>query len=376
MKHPERAYAAVDLECIRHNIREVGAHISSGTRIMAVIKADGYGHGAIPIARALAEEEKIWGYAVATMDEALEITALGIGKPVLILGYCFPVSYEDAIREGIRIALFDEESAAVLSENAIRMGKKAFVHIKVDTGMGRIGIRPDEEGLAFVKRVSQLPGIEIEGIFTHFARADEADKTNALEQLKRYKTFTDAVKEAGVHIPCRHCANSAAILEMEDTDYEIVRSGIITYGMAPSSEVSFSGLDLKPALSIRSCVIYVKDVPEGMPISYGGTYVTPSKRRIATVSIGYADGYPRSLSGKGTVLIRGQRAKVVGRVCMDQMMVDVTDIPGVCTGDMVTIVGRDGKECITMEEFAEESGRINYEAVCDIGKRVPRVYPS
>lgn len=342
---------------------------------MAVIKADGYGHGAEKIALAVADMDEIWGYAVATATEALEITALGTGKPVLILGYCYAEDYAAMIENDIRFTLFDESSLVVMEGVAASLHKKAYVHIKLDTGMGRIGIRPDESGLDFVRRVAKQPHIEIEGLFTHFARADESDLTSAKEQLRKYREFSERLTEEGIHVTARHCANSAAILCMEDTDYDIVRAGIILYGMMPSDEVDAGDVKLTPAMEIKSRVTYVKEVPAGTPISYGGTYVTDRVSRIATVSIGYADGYPRSLSNKGIVLICGQRCPVVGRVCMDQMMVDVTDLElAVQPGTEVTIVGHDGDEYISMEEFAELSGRINYEAVCDIGKRVPRIY--
>ncbi len=372
----ERAYAAVSLENIRNNVRQISSHIAPGTKIMAVIKADGYGHGAEKIALAVADMEEIWGYAVATATEALEITALGTGKPVLILGYCYAEDYAAMIENDIRFTLFDESSLVVMEGVAASLNKKAYVHIKLDTGMGRIGIRPDDSGLDFVRRVAKQKHIVIEGLFTHFARADESDLTSAKEQLRRYRDFSERLKQEDIPVTARHCANSAAILCMEDTDYDIVRAGIILYGMMPSDEVSAGKVKLTPAMEIRSRVTFVKEVPAGTPISYGGTYVTKRVSRIATVSIGYADGYPRSLSNKGIVLICGKRCPVVGRVCMDQMMVDVTDLEwAVQPGTEVTIVGHDGDEYISMEEFAELSGRINYEAVCDIGKRVPRIYP-
>ncbi len=378
MLHQERVYASVNLDNIRYNIRQIREHIPKKTKIMAVIKADGYGHGAVRIAQELAAVDSVWGYAVATIDEALEIIEQGIGKPVLILGYSFPITLPLAVEYGIRVTLFDLDSAKYLSELVQRFGKKAFVHIKLDTGMGRIGIKPDDEGVAFVKEVAALPGIEIEGLFTHFARADEADKSFANAQFDRFDRFAQLLEFEGIHIPIKHCANSAGIMEMRKTYMDLVRSGIITYGLLPSDEVDPLQIHLRPAMEIKSSVIFVKTVDPGTAISYGGTFTTQRKSRIATVSIGYADGYPRCLSGKGEVLIRGQRFPVVGRVCMDQMMIDVTDADpkqgAIVVGDSVTIVGRDGEECITMDDFAASSGRINYEAVCDIGKRVPRIY--
>ncbi len=372
--HEERVYAAVDLSNIRHNIAEIYRHTKGCSRIMAVIKADGYGHGAKRIAEALLNADEVFGFAVATIDEALELSAMPVKKPVLILGYCFPSGYREAVENDIRLTIFDRKSAEQLNAAAAGLDKKAKIHIKLDTGMGRIGIKPDSEGRELVRDIAGLENIEIEGIFTHFARADEADKSYANKQLQVFKDFVESLRDFGIEIPYPHCANSAAIMEMPDTWFKLVRSGIITYGMMPSDEVKAGDLNLKPAMEIRSSVIFVKDVPAGTAISYGGTFVTNAPSRIATVSVGYADGYPRSLSGKGEVLIRGHRYRVAGRVCMDQMMVDITGNTDIEAGDPVTIVGRDGDDEISMEEFAAMSGRINYEAVCDIGKRVPRVY--
>ena len=318
--------------------------------------------------------DAVWGYAVATIDEALEIIEQGIGKPVLILGYTLPSTIPLAVEYGIRVTLFDMESAKMLSETAVRSKKPALVHIKLDTGMGRIGIKPDDEGLGFVKDVMGLPGIRVEGIFTHFARADETDKEPAKQQFERFTGFVDRLKAMGIEIPLNHCANSASIMELPYTHLDLVRSGIITYGLLPSDEVDPARIKIKPAMEIKTSVIHVKNVAEGTPISYGGTFITRRPSRIATLSVGYADGYPRCLSDKGCVLIYGKRYPVVGRVCMDQMMVDVTGNEDIRPGDLATLVGIDGDEQITMEEFASLSGRINYEAVCDIGKRVPRVY--
>ncbi|MBR3525421.1 MAG: alanine racemase [Lachnospiraceae bacterium] len=374
MLHQERVFATVNLDHIHYNIRRIRERIPKHCKIMAVIKADGYGHGAVRIAQELSGVDAVWGYAVATIDEALEIIEQGIGKPVLILGYTFPSTIPLAVEYGIRLTLFDMDSARLLNETAERSGKKAKVHIKLDTGMGRIGIQPDESGMEFVREVAALPGVEMEGIFTHFARADETDKTSAREQYARYSRFCDRLESEGIRIPLKHCANSAAIMEMKETHLNLVRSGIITYGLRPSEEVDLSGMKLKPAMEIKASVIHVKEVPAGTPISYGGCFVTERPSRIATLSVGYADGYPRCLSDKGSVLLHGKRFPVVGRVCMDQMMVDVTDADDVRQGELATLVGQDGDECITMDEFAESSQRINYEAVCDIGKRVPRVY--
>ena len=374
MLNTERVSATVNLNSIRYNIEQVSKRIAKGTGIMAVIKADGYGHGAVAVARTLAGMDSVWGYAVATIDEAMEIVHIGCEKPILILGYVPPSMYGLAVTNGIRIPVFDLHSASKINAVAGQLGMKCKVHIKVDTGMGRIGIEPSDRGLEFVRQVSLMGNLEIEGIFTHFARADEKDKENALHQAKLFKDFTAKLEDEGIHIPLKHCSNSAAIIDMPDLHMDIVRSGIITYGLWPSDEVDKHNIDLKPAMEIKSAVIYIKDIEKGTPVSYGGTYVAKKTTRVATVSIGYADGFPRSLSNKGIVLIKGKRYHVIGRVCMDQLMVDIEMNDEISVGDVVTIVGRDGDEEITMDEFAALSDRINYEAVCDIGKRVPRVY--
>lgn len=374
MLNTERVSATVNLNSIRYNIEQVSKRIAKGTGIMAVIKADGYGHGAVAVARTLAGMDSVWGYAVATIDEAMEIVHIGCEKPILILGYVPPSMYGLAVTNGIRIPVFDLHSASKINAVAGQLGMKCKVHIKVDTGMGRIGIEPSDRGLEFVRQVSLMGNLEIEGIFTHFARADEKDKENALHQAKLFKDFTAKLEDEGIHIPLKHCSNSAAIIDMPDLHMDIVRSGIITYGLWPSDEVDKHNIDLKPAMEIKSAVIYIKDIEKGTPLSYGGTYVAEKTTRVATISIGYADGFPRSLSNKGIVLIKGKRYHVIGRVCMDQLMVDIEMNDEISVGDVVTIVGRDGDEEITMDEFAALSDRINYEAVCDIGKRVPRVY--
>ncbi len=373
----KRGYALIDLDAVKNNTDVMFDAISPGTKMILVIKTDGYGHGSIPIARKYDADERVWGYAVACPEEAYDLRDAGLNKPVLILGYTFDYAYDDMVRLGIRPAVFREDMLRALSAAAVRQGTVAPVHIKVDTGMSRIGIRPDDEGLAFVRLAAGMPGIEVEGIFTHFARADEADKKYAYGQLDAFKEFTGRVRdELGIDIPYKHCSNSAGIMELPEANMDIVRAGITLYGLWPSYEVDKSRLPIRPVMSLRSHIVYIKEVCAGTQISYGGTYVADGTRRIATVPIGYGDGYPRQLSNRGEVIIRGRRAPITGRVCMDQFMVDVTDIPGVSEGDMVTLIGRDGDECISMEELGEISGRFNYELACDIGKRIPRVYVS
>lgn len=367
------------MDAVLFNIEAVKQRLAPDTKIMAVIKTDGYGHGALPIAEMLERDDRVWGYAVATAEEALELREGGIRKSILILGYTFPHSFEALIREEVCLTVYMYETARQLSEQAVTLGKKCRVHIKVDTGMSRIGIEPGEEGIALVKEIAALPGLETEGIFTHFATADEADQSKAYAQLEAFGAFAAAVEERTGHtIPIKHCANSAAIVEMPEACMDLVRAGIILYGLWPSDEVEQAGhIRLRPALSLKSRIVYVKTVPSNREISYGGTFTTTRDTRVATVCLGYGDGYPRSLSNAGYVLVNGQKAPILGRVCMDQLMIDITDISGTASvGDVVTLIGRDGEEEITMEALGALSGRFNYELACDIGKRVPRIYHS
>lgn len=370
-----RGYVTVNLDAIVSNMRHMKANLAEQTKVMGVIKTDGYGHGAVPIARQLENLDFVFGYAVATPEEAGLLRGAGIKKPILILGYTFPYCYEKLVEEQIRPAVFRYDALSALGETAARMGKTLPVHIKVDTGMNRIGIRPDETGLAFVQKALETPGITVEGIFTHFARADETDKTAAKQQLVKFQNFCKEIQEKlGIRIPIQHCSNSAGIVEMRDANMDMVRAGITLYGLWPSDEVRQDIVELTPALSWYTHISYIKEVEPGNAVSYGGTYTVEKPMRIATIPVGYGDGYPRGLSNKGYVLINGKGAPILGRVCMDQFMVDVTQIPEAKEGALVTLIGRDGEEQITMEELGDLSGRFNYELACDIGKRIPRVY--
>ena len=376
----QRVYAEVRLDAVISNMDNMKVNIAPKTKMIAVIKTDGYGHGAIPIARELEGLDYLFGFAVATAEEALILRHVGIKKPILILGYTFPYSYEKLIEEEVRMAVFREDTLKELSEAAARLSergirKNAKVHIKVDTGMSRIGVRSDEKGLEFVKRTFETEGIEVEGIFTHFARADESDKTAAKKQLTEFREFIGQIEEkTGRKIPVKHCSNSAGIVEMPDANMDVVRAGITLYGLWPSNQVRKDIVKLSPALSLYSHIVYIKEIEAGTAVSYGGTYVADRVRRVATIPVGYGDGYPRGLSGKGHILIHGKKAPILGRVCMDQFMVDVTEIPEAAMGDRVTLIGREGQQEITMELLGELSGRFNYELACDITKRVPRVY--
>lgn len=377
MKHYDRAWAEIDLDALLFNIESIREKIGKDTKIIAVIKTDGYGHGAEQIARVLEREQQVWGYAVATAEEAFSLRENGIQKPILVLGYTFPYSYERFAKEEIRSTVFTLDTAKELSGIAVKTGKNCIVHLKIDTGMTRIGINPDAEGLALIRQICVLPGLKIEGIFTHFATADEIDKTRTYHQMELFQEFAKQVEqETKQKIPMKHCSNSAGIVEMPEANMDAVRAGIILYGLWPSDTVQADHrIQLKPMLRLKSRVVYVKTVPKGQEISYGGTYTTTRDTRVATICIGYGDGYPRSLSNVGFVLLQGQRVPILGRVCMDQFMVDVTDLNlPVRVGDTVTLIGEEGDACITMEELGALSGRFNYELACDIGKRIPRIY--
>ena len=373
MRPYSRVYATVNLDAVASNMRSMRDNLPASTLIMGSVKADGYGHGSVPVAKTI--EPYVFGYAVATIDEGIILRRHGINKTILILGVTHESRYEDLLRYDIRTAMFQYEKAKKLSDLALKQGKKAVVHLALDTGMSRIGMKADRKHAKEAAAIAALEGIEVEGLFTHFARADETDKSAYEEQYRRYKEFLGYLKELGVKIPIRHCSNSAGIVEsLESNHMDMVRAGIAIYGMYPSDEVDHNSVKLTPAMEIKSCITYIKEIEAGTAVSYGGTFVADHTMKVATIPVGYGDGYVRSLSGKGDVLIHGKRAAILGRICMDQFMVDVTDIPDVQEDDEVTLLGSDGAECITMEELAEKSGGFHYEMICDIGKRIPRVY--
>ena len=319
-------------------------------------------------------EDYIWGFAVATMTEAMILRKNQITKPVLILGYTFEEDYEDLIRYEIRPVVFKLDMAKELSQTAVQLKKTLSIHIGLDTGMSRIGFSDTEESIKTIREIASLPGIKIEGMFTHFAKADELDKAPANRQFERYMHFAHRLEEAGVAIPLKHVSNSAALMELADMNLDLVRAGISIYGIYPSEEVSRDSMKLTPAMSLHSRIVYIKEIETGTQISYGGTFTAPHPMRIATIPVGYGDGYPRMLSNKGYVLIHEKRARILGRICMDQFMVDVTDIPEAQELDEVILVGRQGNEEITVDELGDLCGRFSYEFICDIGKRVPRIY--
>ena len=368
-----RCYAEISLEAIGHNIREVKKRLPEGVKLLGVVKANAYGHGAVPVASYL--ENQVDYFATATIEEAVELRENGISAPILILGYVSPSQYGDLVEYDITQTIDSYAQALALEKEAARQNRKAKAHLAVDTGMTRIGFQVTEHDADEAAKIADLPHIELEGMFTHFSCADQEDKTYCSMQMEKYDKMTALLAERGVTIPLRHICNSAGIMEFDDHRFEMVRSGIITYGIYPSEEVKKERLDLIPALSWKSHVIHVKEVGPGIGVSYGATYVTEKPMtRIATVSAGYADGYPRALSNQGCVLIHGKKAPIIGRICMDQMMVDVTDIPDVQVEDVVTLGGTDGDETITIEEIANPAARFDYEMLCDISSRVTRVY--
>lgn len=374
MKKYSRVCARVNLDAIEYNMEMMRRNLHPDTKMIAVVKTDAYGHGAVQVGRILEPKDYVWGYAVATADEALFMREHDLMKPVLVLGCVFPEQRRDMIERNIRVTCYTEEMAQNLSNLAVEMGKKAYVHIKLDTGMGRLGFLINEESAEVIQRIAAMPNLVMEGMYTHFAKADETDKTFTQKQIEKYQWMRKALTDRGVNFEFYHCSNSAGIIDMKEANMDLARAGISTYGMYPSEEVVKENVPLQPAMELISHVTHVKWVEKGSTISYGATYVADSPRKIATIPVGYGDGYPRSLSNKGSVLIHGKRAPICGRICMDQFMVDVTDIEDVKFGDRVVLVGYDGEEHIPVDELSDLSGRFNYEFVCCLSKRIPREY--
>jgi len=366
-------WAEISLLDIVHNYREVRRLVGSQVRVMAIVKANAYGHGAVEVARALVEAGADC-FGVAILNEAVQLREAGIEGPILILGWTPTEDYVRALNYGITLTIYSLEEAQVLSRKAIESQKKATVHLKIDTGMGRIGLATDQETVKTVQQILSLPGLEVEGIFTHLAKADEKDKAFTSRQLGLFQDFIVQVEtKSGYRFPLRHAANSAAIIDHPESYFDMVRPGIMLYGLNPSTDVQLSRVELRQAISLKAKISHIKTVPGGTPISYGGTYLTRKDEVIASLPIGYADGYSRLLSGKGKVLWQGKQAPIVGRVCMDQTMFKASGLD-VHKGDIVTLIGKDGDNYLSVDELAQEMGTINYEVVCMISARVPRVY--
>lgn len=366
-----RSFAKIDLDAIAGNFDALKTRVKPGVKVCSVVKADGYGHGSVPVARTL--EPKTDFFAVAALEEGLTLREAGIKKPILVLSYTSEKLYKVMIEQDITPTIFNYKEAETLSGLAVSMGVVKKIHVAVDTGMSRIGFQVNEESADTVKAITDLPGVEVEGLFSHYAKADCFDKTSANSQTEKYDRFVAMLAERNVQIPIKHICNSAGIIEF-DKQYDMVRMGISLYGMYPSDEVDKTRVALTPAMEVISHVIHVKDVEPGTGIGYGHVYVATEKRRIATVSIGYADGYNRCLTNKGWVIIHGKKAPITGKVCMDQIMVDVTDIPDVQVGDHAVIMGKMGDEELSAETLGDLCYSFDYEVVCTFLPRVKRIY--
>ncbi len=366
-------WAEINLDVLADNMREI-RRVSTSEDIIAIIKADGYGHGAVDIAPVLLENGAN-RFGVAIVTEAIELRKNGINVPIMILGFTPPTLYGSILDYDIEQTIYTYSDAEALSEVAVHANKIAKIHIAVDTGMGRIGFLPYEESALEVYKISKLPNVEIVGLFTHFSCSDDFDKTYSLLQVKRYNEFNEKLLELGVNIPIKHLSNSAAVLDLPTVHYNAVRPGIILYGYYPSQEVAMEKVKVKPVMSIKANIVHVKTLGKGEYISYGRTFITERESVIATLPIGYADGFTRLLFEKAKVIVGGKLAPVVGRICMDQCMIDITDIQGVKVGDEVILIGEDEyNNVITADDIANKLGTISYEVVCAVSKRVPRVY--
>ncbi|WP_294848218.1 alanine racemase [uncultured Eubacterium sp.] len=366
-----RTQAKIDLDAVEYNYNNTRAKLPQGCKLLGVIKADAYGHGAVELARFL--ENKCDFFGVACIEEAVELKKAGIKTPILILGYVAPAFYDLVVKYDIRIPVFSYDTAKALSDEAVKQGKTVPFHFCIDTGMSRIGFQVNEESADICKEICALPNIEAEGLFSHFATADESDLTKALAQREKYKKFVELLESRGIQIPIKHLNNSAGIMNFDEY-FDMCRMGIILYGLYPSEEVDKSLLDIKPVMSWLTHISHIKTIEAGREVSYGGTFKTTEPRVIATIPVGYADGYPRCLSNKGRVIINGQYAPIVGRVCMDQFMVDVTDVDGAELDSIVTLVGKDGDAELSMEEVSNAAYSFNYELPCRVARRVPRTY--
>lgn len=367
------AWAEIDLDNLAHNMREVRRIVREDISVMAVVKANAYGHGSIETSKVFLKNGACY-LAVATLGEAIELRRAGINAPILILGYIKNSQHHIAVEEDITETIYNMESAKFLSDAAVKLKRKAKVHIKIDSGMGRIGFRPDEKSIEEIVNIAKLPNIEVEGIFTHFAKADELDKTFTIEQYEKFQWIIKELENKGLNIPIKHASNSAAIIDLPEYNLNMVRGGIMLYGLYPSDEVIKEEVKLKPAMTLKAEISNIKVVPKGTGISYGQIFVTERESKIATIPIGYADGFTRLLTSKSEVAIKGQRVPVVGKICMDQSMIDVTDVENVHIGDEVILFGDGSFGSPHIDEVAKTLGTISYEVLCMVGRRVPRVY--
>ncbi len=370
---PRPAWLEIDLGVLSQNMREVRRITSLKAKIMAVVKANAYGHGAERVAEVLLANgaDRL---GVATLGEGIILRDTGIKAPIMVLGHVPKGHVDMALAYDINQTVYGYEAALAISEKAKKQGKTAVIHIKLDTGMGRIGFLPGAKGVEQVCKIMQLPSLYVEGIYTHFPKADSIDKSFTLNQCRLFDEFVAQVEERGHKFALRHVANSAALVDMPQTHYDMVRPGIILFGHYPSDEVDHNKINIASAMTLKAVVSHVKWVPKGASISYECAYVTDEPSLIASLPLGYGDGYSRRFSNYGQVLIRGKRFPVVGRVCMDQMMVNVTGLSDLQVGEEVVIIGSQGDESITVEEIAAAEGTINYEIMCMLSERLPRIY--
>lgn len=365
-----RTHLKINLDNLEYNYNNVRAKLPEGVKLLGVIKANAYGHGAVEFGRFLDGRCDFFG--VACIEEAIELKKAEIKTPVLILGRVFPDDYESVVKYDIRIPIFSLDDAIALSNEAVKQNKSIAFHFCVDTGMSRIGFQVDAESADICAKITRLPNLIAEGLFSHFATADEADLTRAIKQRSRFKEFCKMLENRGINIPIKHLNNSAGIMNFDEC-FDMCRMGIVTYGLYPSEEVDKALLDIKPVMSWHTKISHIKTIDTGAEVSYGGTFKATKKTRVATIPVGYADGYPRCLSNIGKVIINGKFANIIGRVCMDQFMVDVTDIE--CNiNDEVVLIGKQGEAELSMEEFSSKAYSFNYEIPCRIQARVTRVY--
>ena len=373
--HFRPTWAEISLDAVKHNIKAFRNVLPNSTRIMAVVKANAYGHGAVQVSvEAIRAGAEYLG--VASLDEALQLRDAGITAPIFVLGYTPPSGIEPAVDNDITIAIYSEDVLKAIEDRAsvVDKPKPLKVHIKLDTGMGRIGLIEEAEAIAYIDRALQIQGLLVEGMFTHYACADEKDKTCTLNQYNKFERIIQHYRERGITFPYVHAGNSATGIDTPELAVNMLRLGISLYGLYPSKYVDKDRVKLQPVMAYKTKVVHVKTVPADTGISYGLIYHTPKEETIATIPVGYGDGYTRLLTGKAEVLIRGQRAPVVGNICMDQCMVQVSHIPDVAVGDEVVLFGKQGDQEISADELAESIGTINYEITCMVNHRVPRIY--
>jgi alanine racemase len=371
-KHIRPVWEEINLDNLAHNIRSI-RKISNCDEIIAVVKADAYGHGAIDVVSELIENGAN-SLAVAVISEAVELRKIGVEAPILILGFTSPAHFSELLKYDVEQSVFSYDYAELLSKESGKNFKKAKIHICVDTGMGRIGFLPNEESIQDVYKISTLPNIKIEGIFSHFSTADETDKSYAIEQMEKFDYFCERLNELGVSLGKKHIGNSAAAIDLPNSHFNAIRPGIVLYGYYPSNEVDRNQIELKPVMQLKTNIVHIKKVPKGFSVGYGRSFITKTESIIATLPVGYADGYTRALNGKAKVIVKGEFSPVVGKICMDQCMIDVSHIKNVSIGDEVILIGSSGDKKFDADDMAEVLGTISYEVICMISRRVPRVY--